>query len=328
MKRSGIIVLIVAICLSFIVPAELWSADKFPVKPIEFIFGNAAGADGEVLTRPAMDTMSKILGQPIMYVYKPGAGNSIGYRALMQAKPDGYSVGWASAGIITNKLMGILDFDYHDFIMLGHFAAQSPVVVASTATNRPFKTIQEVVDFGKAHPNEVKIASSSTGTIWWIAALDFARAAGIEANVIPQAGGGALQMAQVAGGHVDLAVVGIASAKSMVDSGKVRLLAGMGPQRPVGIYSKTPTMKELGYNTVIESLNIMMAPPKTTKLITDIWVNAMKTAVTDPAYIKFCEEKNVRPEYMTPEQIISNLDRDRQTIRDIMAKVGVLKEGK
>ena len=52
-----------------------------------------AGADGDVLVRPIYQRMSKILGQPILVVNKPGGGSSIGYRELHAAKPDGYTIG-------------------------------------------------------------------------------------------------------------------------------------------------------------------------------------------------------------------------------------------
>ncbi|HEY5504237.1 MAG TPA: hypothetical protein VIK28_03695, partial [Sedimentisphaerales bacterium] len=85
---------------------------------------------------------------------------------------------------------------------------------------------------------------------------------------------------------------------------------------------------ELGYDTAYESLNYAMAPPKTPKAIVDIWVAAMKTAVTDPAYIKFCTERNTRWEYMTPEQITATYDKRKVIVREIMAKAGILKEAK
>jgi len=54
-----------------------------------------------------MQKVSQILGQPVMIVNKPGAGSSIGYREVHRAKPDGYTTGWGSATLISNKLQGI-----------------------------------------------------------------------------------------------------------------------------------------------------------------------------------------------------------------------------
>jgi tripartite-type tricarboxylate transporter receptor subunit TctC len=114
----------------------------------------------------------------------------------------------------------------------------------------------------------------------------------------------------------------------MVDSGKVRLLVSLGEKRAAAPYDQISTMRELGYDVGYESLNFAMAPPKVPKDIVDIWVEALKTAVTDPAYVKFCTERNARWEYMTPEQITAAFDKRKAVVREIMAKAGILKEAK
>jgi tripartite-type tricarboxylate transporter receptor subunit TctC len=55
-------------------------------------------------------------------------------------------------------------------------------------------------------------------------------------------------MIQVAGGQTDLACAGLGAAKSMADSGKVRLLVHLGDARAPAPYDIVPTMKEFGYN--------------------------------------------------------------------------------
>ncbi len=322
------IILTVLICCSCLFWGIAQAAEKYPVKPIEFIVGVEPGADGDTISRPAIATVSKILGQPIITVNKPGAGSSIGYREVLRAKPDGYTIGWGSATLVSNKLQGISNFDYRDFIPLGPFATYFPVIVAATKTDRPFKTIQEVITFAKANPGQVSMATAGIGQNWWVAAMDFARVTGVQINMIPQPGAGALCMAQVGGGHTDLSIVALGAAKSMVDSGQVRLLASLGEKRPAPPYDQTPTLRELGYDTADESLNFARAPPKTSRDIVEVWVSAVKTAVSDPAYIKFCTERNARWEYMTPEQITAAFDRRSIIVREIMSKAGILKESK
>jgi tripartite-type tricarboxylate transporter receptor subunit TctC len=326
MKRTMRIILSILICSSCFLLGIAQAADKYPVKPIDFIQPNEAGADGDVISRPPLAKVSQILGQPIMIINKPGAGGSIGYREILRAKPDGYTIGWGSGTLISNKLQGITNFDYRDFIPLGPFATYFPVVIASTKSKHTFKTIQEVISFAKANPNEVSMATGPIGQNWWVAALDFARGTGVQLNIIPQAGTGAVCMGQVAGGHTDLTVVALGSAKSMVDSGMVRLLVSLGEKRAAAPYEKIPTMRELGYDVAYESLNYAIAPPKTPKDIVDLWVRTLKTAVTDPEYVKFCTERNARWEYMTPEQITAAFDKRKLVVREIMSKAGILKE--
>ncbi len=309
-------------------PAAVEAGEKYPVKPIEFIVPLEAGSDGDVITRPVTQKVSQILGQPVMIVNKPGAGSSIGYRETHRAKPDGYTIGWGSATLISNKMQGISPLDYHDFTMLGSFATYFPVIVAATNTKRPFKTIQEVITYAKAHPGEVTMATGGIGQNWWVAAMAFFKGAGVEINAIPQPGTGAMSMTQVAGGHTDLATVGLGAAKSMVDSGQVRLLVNLGDGRAAPPYDKVPTMKELGYDVSYESTNFAMGPPKMPKDVVETLVKAFKQAVHEPEYQKFCADRNARWEYIQPESMVPNLDKRREVVREILLKAGIMKEAK
>ncbi len=302
------------------------AAEKYPVKPINFIVAVEAGADGDVICRPIVQRVSQMLGQPIIVVNKPGGGSSIGYREIYDAKSDGYTIGWASATIITNKLQGISPYDYHDFTHLGTLATYFPIVVSSMATQRQFKTIQEVISFAKANPGELSMATAGIGQSWWVAAMSFVEGTGLKINMIPQAGAGAVTVAQVAGGHTDIGVVALGSAKGMIEGGKVRFLATLGSKRAPAPYDNIPTVKELGYDVSWESTNILMGPPKMPKSIVDILVPAFKQAVNEPEYVKYVTERNALHTYIPPDQIISFLEERRAVVRKIMEKAGILKE--
>jgi tripartite-type tricarboxylate transporter receptor subunit TctC len=313
-------------CLGFFSFGVVQAAEKYPVKPIVFIVGVEAGADGDVLVRPVMERVSKMLGQPIMIVNKPGAGSSIGYREIYGAKPDGYTLGWGSATIITNKLQGVSPLDYHSFTHLGAYATFFPIVIGSTKSKIQFNTIQEAIAHAKANPGKVNMSTAGVGQSWWVAAMSFLGGTGININTIPQAGAGALVVAQVAGGHAELGVAAMGSAKSMVESGQVRFLATLGAGRAPAPYDKIPTMKELGYDISWESTNFIMGPPKLPKEIVRILAGAIEKAAKEPEFIKFATARNTRWEYIPPDRIVADFDKRREVVREIMGKAGILKE--
>jgi len=328
MKRLLIVILSVLPGLGFFSLGVAQAAEKYPVKPIVCIVAVEAGADGDVLVRPVMQRVSKMLGQPIMIVNKPGAGSSIGYRELHAAKPDGYTIGWGSATIITNKLQGVSPLDYHDFTQLGGYATFFPIVIGSTKSKIQFNSIQEAIAHAKANPGKLNMATAGVGQSWWVAAMSFLGGTGININTIPQAGAGALVVAQVAGGHAELGVAAMGSAKSMVESGQVKFLATLGEGRAPAPYDKIPTVKELGYDVSWESTNFLMGPSKLPKEIATILASAIEKAVKDPEYIKFANERNTRWEYIPPDKIVADFDKRRDAVREIMKKAGILKEVK
>jgi tripartite-type tricarboxylate transporter receptor subunit TctC len=304
---------------------EIQAAQPYPAKPILFIVPIEAGSDGDILTRPLLAKASAVLGKPIMVDNKPGAGTSIGCREIYGAKPDGYTIGMATITLVTNKLQGLMPWDYHDFTLLGTFYRMYANIYGSTKTKRPFKTIQEVISFAKSHPGEVSLSSAGVGSSLWIGGMAFIAGTGIELNVIPQAGAGGLAMLQAAGGHSDLTVTHMAAAKPQIEAGNVRFLAVLGNERDPK-YPDVPTLKDIGYDIGWESLGVVIGPPKMPKDITDRLTKAFEMAANDPGYQKFLLERFANPFYISPDKITPYLDVKRNIVRDIMEKAGILKE--
>jgi tripartite-type tricarboxylate transporter receptor subunit TctC len=325
-------VLTVAVFLGLFMGAifvdEIRAAEQYPVKPVEWIVAVEAGADGDQINRPVVKNLSEILGQPVIIVNKPGGGSTAGYRELLNAKPDGYTVGWGSSTLVGIKLQGIAPFDDRNFTLLGNYGSYIAVLVASTSTKRPFKTVQEFISFSKANPGEVTMATAWTGGGWWVAAQAFLTKTGLKINAIPITGSGAMGVAQTAGGHMDVCIVGLGAAKSLIEGGQLRLLATLGEERLWPPYDKVPTMKELGYDMSYESPNFAMGPANLPPAIVDRLVPAVKKAVDTPEYKKYCADRAFRWNYLPPDKMRAKLDDQRMMMRDIFSKAGVLKESK
>ncbi len=316
----------IAMLCTLLVAGAATAAESYPVKPITFIVAVEAGADGDVLIRPLMQRVSQMLGQPIVIVNKPGGGSSIGYREIYAAKPDGYTLGWGSATIITNKLQGVSPLDYHDFTQLGGYAVFYPILLAATKSKQTFNTVQEAIAFAKANPGKVTLSTAGVGQSWWVAAMSFLTGTGLDMNTIPQPGAGAMTVAQVAGGHAELGIAALGSAKAMVEGGQIKFIASLGDSRAPAPYDKLPTVKELGYDVSWESSNFVMGPPKLPKEVISVLVNAIEKAAKELEFVKYVNERNARWEYTAPDKIVPAFDKRRDTVREIMRKAGILKE--
>ena len=324
MRRVSIIVLAFLLVLGIILPA--WAAERYPVKPINFIVPLEAGADGDLVARPLVEKASPVLGQPVVVVNKPGAGSTMGYYQTHDAKPDGYTIGLGTVTLVTSKLQGLFPYDYNDFSLMATFYRWPPIIVASTRSKRPFKTMGEVLSYAKSHPGEVSVATAGVGQSQWIAAMAFIESTGLKFNAIPQEGAGGITVAQVAGGHTDLAVLGVGSAKSQIEAGNLLPIAVLGTKRLPGNLSQVPTMKEAGYDVSWESFGVVIGPPKIPKDIFDKLAQAFEVAAKDPGYIKYLESRSANEFYLPPDHIVKFCDSYQKLVRDIMGKAGLLKE--
>jgi tripartite-type tricarboxylate transporter receptor subunit TctC len=327
MKRSLIAIVAVLFLISgFSFGSNLQAAEQYPVKPITVIIPLEAGSDGDNIMRPLMEKASAILGRPIMVVNKPGGGMTTGYLEMYRAKPDGYTIGTFAPTIVANKLQGLSPLDYNDFTLIGGFYVMTPVLVASTKTQRPFRSVEEVFTFAKSHPGEVSISTTALGGAWWIATMLLEEGTGLKFNKIPQPGSGAFVIAQVASGHTDLAITGIPTAKGQMEVGNVRPLAVVGPARFSGKYSNIPTLKEQGYGISFQAFGGVLGPPKMPKDITAKLVETFKIAGTHPEYRRFVVEQDNFPSYLPPDQLLNFCDEKRKVYRLIFDKAGLLKE--
>lgn len=318
--------ILIATMISLVIQGAALAQDKYPSKPITFVMAVEAGADGDVLGRPLLDQVGKILGQPITIINKPGAGSAIGYREIAQAKPDGYTLGWASATIITNKLQGVSPLDYKNFTHLGAYATFFPILIASNKSEIKFNTVQEAIAYAKANPGKLNLATAGVGQSWWVGAQTFLTGTNLSMASIPVTGAGANVALMVAGGHAELGISGLGASKALIEGGQVKFLASLAENRTPPPYEKIPTIKELGYPVSWESTNIIMGPPGMPKDVVKTLVSAIEKAAKDPEFIKFVNDRNATWEYVPPEKIISNFDNRREVVKDIMAKAGLLKE--
>ncbi|MCX5820451.1 MAG: tripartite tricarboxylate transporter substrate binding protein [Deltaproteobacteria bacterium] len=326
MGKRIVLILSLLLVASFMIPFEkLQAAEKYPAKPIIFLVPNEAGSSADTGARVLAGRLQAQLGQPVVVTNKPGAGSSIGNRELHNAKPDGYTIGMSTATIFMNKLQGLLPYDHNDYTVLGAYLNWAPAVMASTKTKRPFNTMQEVIAAAKSRPGEIILSTGSVGQVWWVAAMDFIKKTGLEFNVVPQTSSSAATVLQVAGGHADIGITDVTTAKSQIDAGNIKVLALLGSER-LPNYPAIPTLKEVGYNSVTYSTHLALAPPNMPKEITEKLLKAFEKAANDAEFKSWVTQNNGIPSYMTPEQTVKWMNDQVAVYREIMGKAGILKE--
>jgi tripartite-type tricarboxylate transporter receptor subunit TctC len=128
----------------------------------------------------------------------------------------------------------------------------------------------------------------------------------------------------VAGGHTDLAILGLAAAKSQIEAGNARFLAIFGANKAKG-YEDVPTMKELGYDVNWEGPGFWAGPPKLPKDIVGKLTKAFEAATNSPEYRKFAGERNATAMYLPPDKAVELLNRLRNVCIPIGEAAGILK---
>ncbi|MCU4117905.1 tripartite tricarboxylate transporter substrate binding protein [Variovorax sp. N23] len=267
-----------------IAPARAFAAG-YPERPITFICPWPAGGTADRSMRTICQIAAGELGQPIAFENRAGASGMLGTKAMASAKPDGYTIGQIPISVTRFSQLGTLQLDpLKDLSYLARTSGQTFGI--AVPANSPFKSLKDVVAQAKAKPGIVTYAHAGIGGATHVGMEQFAQAAGVKFNAIAYKGGSAA-LQDVLGEQVDM-LADSSSWAPHVESGKLRLLATWGEARTPR-FKDTPTLKELGFDVVVEAPNGIGAPaglpPDVEKRLRD----AFRVAVQSEEFRKVAE---------------------------------------
>src|SRR4051795_9807861 len=77
------------------------AAQGYPAKPIRLLIGYAPGGSAEAGARPLARALEPLLGQPLVFEYRPGNAGGVAMEAIAKATPDGYALYYFDSGPLT-----------------------------------------------------------------------------------------------------------------------------------------------------------------------------------------------------------------------------------
>ena len=238
--------LMVALALLFAAPAMVAPAGAqpadYPSRPIKIIVCLPPGGGVDTVTRIISEPLQRRLGQPIVIENKGGQSGNIGAEAVFNADPDGYTLlASQPAPITTNPLLyRSMSFDPAKF---------APVAVMTRIPNTltvradfPAKTVQEFIDYVKANPGKVNMASSGNGTSVHLSGELFMAMTGIKMTHVPYRGSNPA-LTDLMGGQVHVLFDNMPSSIELIRGGKIRALA-VTTEKRASYFPNVPTVAE------------------------------------------------------------------------------------
>ncbi len=320
MKNSLRIIGMIGIFVLAMVNVSL--AADYPTKPITLINPNPPGGGHDVVGRSFASITEKHLGQPVVVVNKSGASGLIGMVSLVQAAPDGYTLGLDST-TTTNALEWEVangrktPFTRNDLIPIGCLTINVPLVVVPYKS--PWKTLADMIKDCKAKPDYYAFCSGGLYGGSHLPAEVLAMATGIKVRHVPYKGGGPCLSALV-GEHVHFATQWPASTIPLVRGNKLRVLAVQDDRR-LSSLPDVPTVKELGIDAVWNQWLGISAPQKTPAPIVEKLKGVIKKVTEDPSFIKIIEEQGGEVRYMSSDEVVKLCDAETERLAKIYKRL-------
>jgi tripartite-type tricarboxylate transporter receptor subunit TctC len=238
------------------------SAQTYPERSVRIIIAFAAGGTIDTLGRIVAQKLGDAWGQSVVVENRGGASGNIGAQAAAQSPPDGYTLHLGGQVLAVNvTLAPIKGFDpARDF---------EPIILIATARDvlmvppdSPFRTVQDLILYAKAHPGELNYASLGLGSSGHLATTLFSDLAGIKLQHVPYTSVSPA-VTDIMSGRISLWITTLGGAVGNIQAGRMRALAVSGRERAPQL-PEVPTFQELGIGFVDETSWYALFAPKGT----------------------------------------------------------------
>lgn len=274
----------------------------YPERPINMIVSYSPGGGTDLVARAIAPFIEKYLGNnaKIVIQNRPGAGGEIGFAALANAAPDGYTLGFINTpNVITIPIERKAQYSVDKFELLANIVDDPGNF--SVHNDSPIRSLKDLAAAAKARPGELTVGTTGVGSDDHLALLLFQKIAGVKFNHIPMKGAADVK-GGIIGKQIDVAAMNIGEA--------MQAAAGGAPMRQLGTMSlkrsslspDVPTFAEQGYSFEMASLRGIAAPKGMPADIRRQLVQAIERAAKDPEFQAKAVQYYAPLRYLGPDE--------------------------
>ncbi|MFL6838477.1 MAG: Bug family tripartite tricarboxylate transporter substrate binding protein [Bradyrhizobium sp.] len=293
----------------------------YPTRPVKWVVGYPPGGATDIIARLIGQRLSERLGQQFVIENKPGAGNNIATESVVNAAPDGYTLLLVNpANYINTSLYANLKFNFpSDIAPVASFNRVPNVMTVGKDVTA--KTVAEFIEYVKANPGKVNLASSGNGTSVHLSGEMFMAMTGTKMQHVPYRGA-APAITDMLGGQVQLIFDNMPSIIQHIRSGALRALAVTSTQRS-SLLPDTPTLAETVPGYEATALFGMGAPKNTPKEIIAKLNSEVNAILAEPEMKKRLVELGGEPLIQTPEKFGADIVAETEKWKKVVEFAGL-----
>jgi tripartite-type tricarboxylate transporter receptor subunit TctC len=288
------------------------AAQTYPDKPVRMVVPFAPGGGADFIARPMAHKLTESLGQYIIIDNRGGANGAIGAEAVARATPDGYTLLFGSAGVMTTGPLLDTRLKYsaeRDFVPVALLAEVPFFLIAHSSVRA--KTMKELVALARTSPGKLKYGSSGIGGAPHLAGELLNSIAKIDTLHIAYRGLGPV-LTDLLAGRIDFTFVGINVVQQHVSAGRLVALGTTGDRRSP-IAPELPTMAEAGLTGFKAGTWYgVHAPAGTARAVVVRLNDEMNRALAQPDMKERLAATGAEPAGNTPEQFATFMRNERQ----------------
>lgn len=290
----------------------------FPDRAIRFVMPWPPGSSLDALFRPMFEVVRRDLGQQVVLENRPGARGTYGAQALLQARPDGYTLAQHHLSILRQPFMTRMQTwdpiaDFTPILQVSGF-----LFGVAVRTDSPYRTWADLMGAARERPGRLTYSTSGIATSNHIAMEDLLGRERADMTHVPFRGAQE-GVTALLGRQIDC----IADAQAWrpnVESGEFRLLCVWTRDR-LAAFPDAPTLRELGHDMVVTSPYGIAGPKGMDPAVVDTLHRAFRKALFDEAPQAAMRRWDMPQEYLGPEDYLAFLRQRVSYEREMVAKL-------
>jgi len=291
-------------CVALAVAAGGGEADaqEFPTAPVRLLVPFAAGGPTDVVTRILAELLSaRWGGKTVLVENRPGAGTILMTQAVVNAAPDGHTLGLATNSLLINPAIGMkLPYDTFKQVVGVTMVATQPVALVANK-DFPANTLAEVVELAKKAPEPLNYTSPGPRGVGHLAGELLQQKASIRMTHINY-NGSAPALTDVIAGRVPLMFDIWHSARRHVETGALKVIAGAGPD-PLPGAETVPIIDKTYPGFTVVAFNAVIAPAGTPAAIIEKLSADISAIVTSPQFAERTKALGISAWGSTPKEL-------------------------
>ena len=152
-------ILVASMALASLAPGIALAAD-YPSRPIELVVPFQPGGGTDAVARAFGAAAQKHFPKGVVVINKSGASGGIGWNYMMNAKPDGYTLGIVTVELVILPHLNLFNRTYADVTPIAQLNADPASIIVRA--DSPYKTLDDFIAAARKQPGKMAMAPPAT----------------------------------------------------------------------------------------------------------------------------------------------------------------------
>ncbi len=291
-----------------------------PSGDVDVIVAYKAGSGTDTGARLLASQAEKNIGKTLIIRNLPGADGKIGWTELVNAKPDGQTIGFINLPTFTTlATQPRSTFSVADIVPIANHLSETGVVAVKA--DSPWKSIKDLVAACQQKPTH-RASTNGVEASNHTAAQLLAQSGKFDYKAIPY-GGTADQLLALRQGEVDFTCAKVADVMPLIKGDKPELrVLGVFAEERLPELPDVPTLKENGlYDKWYGSARGIVAPKGTPPEIIEFYVDAFKKTMQDPENIAAHKKAGQTIDFKDNKEYAKLISDQEKFCRDVVSNL-------